>query len=319
MDLRKQKRIEYFGAVLVIAVLAVGFSTFVQTTVASNITSKVVVGNATPTTAAVVLNAGNSINLNPNVTTTINITFTVQDQNGCNDVFTNGNVTTTVYRAGVASGFNCTANSLNCYRVSTTTLNACNGSTSSAAVAATSAVDIYYFADATDSSSSYPAQDWVAHVIAGDATGATSSATSTHQELITLTAINVTTSSTDYGTIAANADTGTTDGTTPQRIATTTNAGNSSTTLRLRANGTLASGPNSIATTSQRYSSSSFTFPGTATQLTDTNTTVVGFFLLTPTSTVNVSKALFWGLTVPGGTATGSYTGTNVYTELFQP
>ncbi|MBI4094426.1 MAG: hypothetical protein HY436_01320, partial [Candidatus Liptonbacteria bacterium] len=97
------------------------------------------------------------------------------------------------------------------------------------------------------------------------------------------------------------------------------NAGNSSTTLRLRAQSTLVSGSNTIATSSQRYATSSFTFPGGATQITESNVTVTGFLLTSPTSTANVSRATFWGLEVAAGTATGTYSGTTVFTELFQP
>lgn len=298
------------GMFLVGAIALVGSISFIQAVFAANIPTQVIVDNATPSVTVDALNQGNSITLTANATTSITVSFTISDNNGCTDVFTNGNVTTTVYRSGFSGGGFCTTDNNSCYRVSTSTHACSAGNTANA----TATVDIYYFADATDSSSSFAAQDWVAHVWARDAAIASSSATSTHRELNTLTAINVTTSSINYGTVTASSTTGSVNG-----VTTSTNAGNSTTTLQLRASATLTSGASSIATSSQRYATSTFTFTGGATQLTQTAATVTGYMLTKPTSTVNVQKATFWGLEVPAGTATGTYSGTNVFTELFQP
>lgn len=306
----KRRGAGLLGFFLVGAIAFLSLISLVQGVFAASIPTSVIVDNATPSVTVDALNQGNAITLTANATTSVTVSFTVTDNNGCADVFTNGNVTTTVYRSGFAGGSNCTADNNSCYRVSTSTHACTSGNTANA----TATVDIYYFGDATDSSSSFAAQDWVAHVWARDAAIASSSATSTHRELNTLTAINVTTSSINYGTVTASSTTGSVNG-----ITTSTNAGNSSTTLQLRASATLTSGANSIATSSQRYATSTFTFTGGATQLTASNVTVTGHLLLKPTSTVNVAKTTFWGLEVPAGTATGTYSGTNVFTELFQP
>ncbi|MDI6820986.1 MAG: hypothetical protein QMD65_02280 [Patescibacteria group bacterium] len=289
------------GAGLLIVLNSVAAST-------STITSSVIVENAMPIPSAVFLNNASAITLTPNATTTVVVNFTVTDDNGCSDVFTNGNVTTTVFRSGVGSA--CTADSLNCYILSTTTHNCAGGNSANA----TSTFSIYYFAQATDGDSSFPSEAWQAQVFARDASSATGTATSSLQELNTLTAINVTTSSINYGTVSAGTDTASIN-----QVATSTNAGNSSTTLRLYAQSTLTFGTNSIATSSQRYSTSTFTYPGTSTALTDSAVTVSGFFLTAPTSTNLVSQPTFWGLQVPGGTATGTYSGVNVFASLFQP
>ena len=300
------------GSVLMGSIAVLGFFMIIQTVFGANISTSVIVGNASPSVTSVVLNNGTAITLTENATTAIRINFTVTDNNGCGDAFFNGGTTTTVFRA--AAGAACTASNLNCYIVSTSTHNCPSALSTTTSANATATVEIYYFADATDSSSSYPAQDWVASVSVKDSAAASNSATSTHRELNTLTAINITTTSINYGSVSAGTDTGATN-----QTATTTNAGNSSTTLQLRASATLVSGSNSIATTSQRYATSSFTFAGGATQLTESNVTVTSFLLLTPTSTTNVSKTSFWGLEVPSGTATGTYSGTTVFSALFQP
>jgi hypothetical protein len=282
-----------------------------QSALAVNINSQVVVGNATPSVTAVTLNHGNPITLTSNATTSIDINYTVTDNNGCGDVFYNGAVTSTAFRTALTSA--CTASNLNCYITNTTAVNNCPSATSSNSSAnVTTTVLIWYFAQATDASSSFAGDTWTANVFVTDQTGATSTASSPTVELNTLTAINVTTSSLNYGTIAANSDTGATN-----QTATTTNAGNSSTTLQVSASQTLTSGGNSIATSSQRYSTSSFTYAGTSTPLSDTPATVTSFTLTSPTSTSNVQRATFWGLAVPNGTPTGTYAGVNVFSSLF--
>ena len=299
------------GLILVLSLFAIVQTVFGASSTVS-VSSNVVVDNSAPVVSNVVLNGGSAIVLTPNATTAVVVNFTVSDANGCNDVFVNGNATSSAFRSGVGAA--CTASNLSCYILSTTTHNCtANASTS----IATSTFGIYYFADSTnDTSSSYPTQEWVGYATVRDASGASSTATSTHQELNVLTAIEVLTSSINYGTISANANTGSTN-----QVATTTNAGNSSTTLRLHAVSTLVSGANSITTSSQVYSTSSFTYLGTSTALTDSAVTVSGFFITSPTSTASTSyrQATFWGLGVSAGVPTGTYAGTTRFTSLWQP
>lgn len=257
-----------------------------------------------------VVNAGSNITLTANATTAVNVNATITDNNGCADI-QNGTTTVLLYRSGITSS-TCltTANDLNCYRATNFTA---SSTCSANAVNTTTTFGVQYFAQATDASSSFSAQNWLATVIFKDQNNGTGTADSPGVEVLTLTAINVTTSSINYGTVTAGTDTGATN-----QNATSTNAGNSSTTLQLRASATLTSGANSISTSSQRYSTSSFTYAGTSTALTDTLVTVSGFFLTAPTSSTNVAQTTFWGLTVAGGTPTGTYTGTNVFGALFQ-
>jgi hypothetical protein len=158
-----------------LAPIAAGILVF-QSALAVNINSQVVVGNAAPTVSAVSLNHGNPITLTSNATTSIDINYTVTDNNGCGDVFYNGNVTSTAYRTAVTSA--CAANNLNCYITVSTSTNNCPFATSSQSSAnVTTTIFIYYFAQATDASSSFSSDTWTASVSARDQTGATSTAT----------------------------------------------------------------------------------------------------------------------------------------------
>lgn len=277
------------------------------------VSSTVTVGNTAPTVTSVILNGAASIVLTANATTAVNVSALVGDTNGCGDI-SGGTTTILVYRATITSSTcDSTNDNRNCYELSAFTA---TSSCSSNQVNTTSTFGIYYFANATDASSTNSSTNWQATVKFTDANGATSTADATAQELLTLTALNVTTSSLAYGSVAAGADTGATN-----QVATTTNAGNATTGLRLSANSTLTSGANTIATSSQEYATSTFTWNSgaTSTDLTGSPVTVTGFSLTIPTSTNFVQSPSFWGLGVPGGTPTGTYTGQNLFTSLFVP
>lgn len=302
------------GSLLLSAVLVAGAALGIQTVFALNVPSSVIVGNAAPTVSAVSLNGGSNITLVSNATTSITVNFTVQDANGCGEVFYSGNVTTTVYRSGVSAA--CSASNLNCYITSVVTAHSCPNPTSSQTSAdATSTVEIYYFAQSTNgASSSFSGENWLATVAARDVAGASDDDVSPGVELNVLTALNVTTAAIDYGTVPAGTDTGSVT-----QPATSTNAGNTTTTLQLHTTQTLTSGVNTISTSSQRYATSTFTYPGASISLSDSPVTVPGYLLTSPSSTTAVAQATFWGLAVPGGTATGTYTGVNVFTAFWQP
>jgi len=270
----------------------------------------VIVGNASPIVTAVTLNNGGTITLTPNATTAISVAATITDYNGCTDI-TGGTSTILVYRSGITSS-TCltTANNQNCYIATTfTASSSCSAGTQNV----TSTFGIYYFADSTNgASSSYSSQTWMATVIFKDPTNATGSADSSGVELNVLTALNVTTSSINYGTVPANTNTGSTN-----QLATSTNAGNSTTTLKISAISTLTNGSNSISTSSQHYATSSFTYGGVEQLLQETATDVSGSTMAIPTSTTDVTKTTYWGLAVPPATATGTYTGVNLFTSAW--
>ncbi len=294
-------------------VVLIGATVVATQVLGANVTSSVTVGNSAPTVTGITINGGNTITLTPNTTTSVSVFATVTDNNGCADI-TNGTVTIMIYRNGLTSS-TCfsTADNQNCYRATVfNTTSSCSTTNTNT----TTTFGVFYFANATDASSSlgFSGQGWRATMRFTDQNGATSTADSPTTTLSTLNAINVTTASINYGTLGANTNTGATNTTT-----TITNAGNSSTSLQLSASQTLTSGSNVIATSSQVYSTSSFTYPGTSTALTGSAVQVNAFALVTPTTTTNVASNIFWGLNVPNGTPTGTYTGTNVFSALFLP
>ncbi len=277
---------------------------------AVNIGSSATLTSQPPAVSAVTLNHGNAITLTVNTTTTVDVNFTVTDSNGCGDVFYGGNVTTTIFRSGVTSA--CAASDLNCYvSVATTTNNCPSATTTTSTANATITLGIYYFAQATDASSSFVSENWGAEVRVRDLAGVTSTATSTNRELNTTVGIDVSPATTTYGTVPINSNTGSTNQTT-----TVKNAGNASTTLKVSGTA-MCLGGDCAATSSQHYATSTFTFGGLEQLLSDVDTVVSGFVLTAPTSTTAVQSNTYWGLSVPGGSATGTHTGTNVFTPVW--
>lgn len=275
---------------------------------AASLPSSVTVGSSVPTVTAVTVNNGSSITLTPNTTTAISVNATIGDNNGCSDLAA-GTTTILLYRASITSS-TCigSPNNLNCYIA--TAFNT-SSTCSVASVNTTTTFNLQYFAQATDGSSTFSGVGWKATVIFRNPSNATGSADSATTTLNSLTAINITTSSINYGTLTPSSTTGGTNQTT-----TLTNAGNTSTTLQLSGTA-LISGANFIATSSQHYGTSTFTYGGNEQALSGSAVAVTGFTLTGPTSTTNVAGTLYWGVSVPNGTATGTYSGTNTFTSVF--
>lgn len=268
-------------------------------------TATIASANSAPTVSGALLNGGNSITLLASSTQNVSVGFTVSDADGCSDVFTGGGVTTTIFRSG--AGASCAANNQNCY-ITGTVSSSCSGGTSATA---TATIPLYYFAQATDASSTFPAENWQAKIVARDANGAIGSSTSSGVELNTLLAINLSSGGLNYGTVGAGSNTGSSN-----QSFSVSNVGNSSSTLQISGTA-LYSGSNLIATSSQHYATSSFTYGAGDTQLSAVLSSIAGFFLTSPTSTSSVFKNLFWGIAAPPGNPAGTYLGTTTIVAVF--
>ncbi len=254
------------------------------------------------------LNNGSSIVLVPNATTSISVSTTITDTNGCSAI-TGGTTTVMLYRSGVGSSTCITnSNNRNCYVATAFTT---SGTCSAGTMNATTTFGLEYFADATDASSSFSGQNWVATVNFTDSSHATSTQDAPGQELLTLNALNVTTSSINYGKVNPGSNVGSMNQST-----TVQNVGNSSETLQISGTA-VALGVNILATSSQHYATSTFTYGGSEQQLNGSPTTVSGFLLTTPTTTGSVSSPVYWGIGIPTLTASGTYSGTVTFTSLF--
>lgn len=289
---------------LTASVILVGVLIFAASVSADTVSTSVTVGNATPSISATTLNNSSAITLTENTTKTLYATTTVTDANGCSTIYA---VNADFYRSAVGASSCDTggeANSNSCYpRVScTVAAGTCSGGADTAAdyVCSTS---LQYYADPTDSGA-YSAQNWVVNIEAGDGV-ATSTDSTTSVELNTLAALNVT-ASIDYGTLAANSNTGATNSTT-----TVTNTGNSNIDPDL--SGTDMTGAGTIAVGNQEYSASPFVH-GAGTDLSTTPTSLN--ITLPKRTSGEVTDDISWGISVNAGTPTGAYSGTNTFTAV---
>ena len=256
-----------------------------------------------PTVSAVQLNGGSAVTLTSNTTTAIAVIASTTDPGGPGNI---SYATGTIYRTSL--GANCAADSRNCYQLASSSC-AFSGSTSTV----TCTANIQYFADSTgNASSSYPSDSWTGAITVTNATGGTGTATSSAENVNVLSAINVTTSSISFGTLAPGV---------ASAVSTTTvtNAGNSSSTLKLSATTILTTGSRTIPADYEHYATSSFVWGGSEPHLSTTSLAVSGFTLAAPTTTTNVQGNIFWALQPSLGTPTGTYTGANQFTAVFSP
>ncbi len=259
-----------------------------------------------PVISTMLFNGGNAnIILTPNTTTPITAVASISDPSGPGNILS---ATSTIYRTSF--GPSCTSNNSNCYQIPNSS---CTFSNNTSTVTCTAG--LWYFAQSTgNASSSFPSDSWTSAITVKDGGGYTTTATSSVANVNVLTAINLSTSSINYGLLIPNTNTGSTN-----QAVVVQNAGNSSTTLQISGSAFM-SGGNIIATSSQHYATSNFTFgafAGSEQQLSDSLTTVPGFLLTNPTSTSTVQGNIFWGDSIPSGSPKGTYTATTTFSAVF--
>lgn len=201
-------------------------------------------------TSSLVLNGGSNIILTPDATTTVTMVASTTDPDGVTDLrYAVG----TIFRSGATGSSTCRASLFNCYQIASS---GCRFLDSSSTVSCSA--QIYYFADATDATSSaYGAQSWLGSVTITDSQGqSATTSTATGVDIHSLVALSVTpTSSIDYGTLNASSTTGSTNQTTIIK-----NAGNASTTLNMH--GTALATGAAVSTNSGAKSGGTFANSG---------------------------------------------------------
>ncbi|MFA6436637.1 MAG: DUF2341 domain-containing protein [Candidatus Paceibacterota bacterium] len=172
------------------------------------------ISNVAPTVSTVLINSGSStVNLIENSTTTVTVTATVSDSNGCGDI---GTTTLKFYRSGKDDA--CSDDENDCYSSNCTQNGgscAVGGSDTDATY--TCLTDLWYYTDPTDMGT-YLAENWVAKITAQDSTTASSSATSTI-EVNSLSALDISSGNITYGIVGL-------DETSNQATSTLVNTGN---------------------------------------------------------------------------------------------
>lgn len=256
-------------------------------------------GNSLPVASSVSIDSGASaVTLTEGTTQNVACVGTVTDTDGYTNI---SSVTADLFRTSVGIGSGLDDNDH--YRLSgDANVVPSGGSGNSETYTAT--FPVQYFADATDAGSPNSSDTWTCTLTPSDSEGA-GTASSDTVEMNSLLALDVT-SSISYGSLSPNTDTGATN-----QTVTVTNTGNRDMDPQISGT-TMTSGGNSIAIAQQKYFGSTFTYSSGGTALSGTPTTI-NLTLPQRTSTA-VTANTYWGIGVPNGTASGSYSGTNTYT-----
>jgi hypothetical protein len=256
-----------------------------------------------PTLSSFSFNHDTNIALVEGATTTIYATSTVTDFNGYADLVY---ASSTFYRSGLSSTTACTADNNDCYQIGTSSCSFLNCSGNMCTVSCRA--DMYYFADPTDYGSTHESEDWVALIDVWD-TSDTHDTASSSQEVLTVAGLSVP-STLSYGSVSVGSDTGATNATTS-----VSNTGNR--VLNLNLGGVpLSAGASTISYDKEKYSTSTFTYSACTTCNVLTSTSSPTYFPLgvtKPTSTSPFFKDIYWGITVPLGTAATTHTGSTTF------
>jgi len=315
---KKIKRITSCLMILVLIGLMIGLNFRTPKVKADEASSSASVTNALPVASSVSIDsAAASITLTEATTKTVTATFTVTDDNGCEDIdshATNDTVAV-LYRTNVTGGAGCTPDALNCYSMSCSQdAGSCTAGGADLAATYTCTASVQFYADATDAGT-YITTDWTATATPRDNAGTDGTTAADTIEMDTLTALNVTTTIA-YGALALGANTTTTDQTTV-----VTNTGNND-PIDIQLDGYGATDGDGYSMTctigtitigNERYSLTAATDWSTKTQLTDTAANVTTFDLAKGASS---TKNVYWGFGMPSTGVGGSCTGKVNFTAI---
>jgi len=275
------------------------------------------VNNVSPIVSDVTLNNGDDIDVQPggegpSGNIDIIATANVVDHNGCADVAT---VTVKAYPTGVGAGGCASQNNNTCYYNISCATGTCQGDGYTATTSCT--INFKYHADPTSTTTPRDGETWKDTIEAQDEALSHSDELTTGVELIAFLSLNVT-SEIQYGTLALGQIT---DDTPLPKTATSTATGN--TGLDIELSGTqmctdyATCTENTINATSTKYATSSVNYASsTAYELTGTPAELELNCPKTTNTNSPEEKANWWGIQVPMGTASGSYTGENTFTAV---
>ncbi|KKK95777.1 hypothetical protein LCGC14_2669390, partial [marine sediment metagenome] len=288
-----------------------GLLMLTNTILAGTSSTSVTVQGAVPTVTVVNISP-DPIIPTENATTSITITATISDSNGCDDVFTSGTIAVALYRSGV--GASCSVDDNNCYQNITWAEvgNTCGGGADTSGDMVATAT-IWYFTEATDASSTYSGETWQAQVKAVDESNASSTATdASPPELNSVYALTVD-SAIAYGSMSADATSTLSE--IGQSTTTVTNTGNYK--IDTEVSGTDMTGSGTIIASKQKYATSLLGYESLTYTL-STSATARDLNIVKATSSSTPStQDTYWGISIPSAQAEGGYSGTNTFTAIY--
>lgn len=291
---------------------------FVAYANADTASTSVTVSDASPALSGLTLNGGGNITLTENTFVYATSSMTVTDGNGCSTISSVTAQLAFASTTGEATGETCSYNANTCYTTSctaTTTGNTCTGGADTSAEY-DCVFEIWYPARPTDPTSpGLTAALWYVTATSTDGSNS-SSATNTGEtiDIVTLNSLDIT-GSINYGSVAANADTGATN-----QTVTHTNTGNTAIDNDISGDVmctdySTCSG-DSFGPGQQKFDLSDVTYASLTNTLVATSSpaTIELDLATTSATTSAVTDDSYWGIAIPNGQASGSYTGQNTFT-----
>jgi len=300
------------GIVLVLAVGLVTTLIYVKSQ-ADSVTTTTSISNAAPTISNVYISSTangkvdsytGGISLIAGTTKTVYVNGTVSDTNGYSDI---ASVSAKFYRSGVTNGATCTTSNNDCYLVSGCTLSNGSGNTEDYSCA----VPLEYYADATDASGTYAAQDWKAFAIVSDVSTASANTTHSGVEVNTLTALSIP-STLSFGAFGL----GTSTTNSNNQDMTITQAGNDIADVAVSQAAALTCTSGSIPAANIQWSVTDISYNASGTFPLDTNPHDTDLAVQLQTSGTPTTKNLYWNIAIPSSAVSGSCTGTTTITTL---
>ncbi len=275
------------------------------------------VNNMAPVVTNVTLNDGNNIVLEENTTVNVEVKATVTDKNGCSNV---QSVYANVYRSSVTCTNIGHHNPNNCYTPVTCNQVEYSCVESSGVANYVCKVSMQFHADPTDANTPYTADNWLANVHATDVATATGNLVlGTGVEVNSLLGFSIT-GTINYGELEPGDSNEYLD-----KVLTTTPTGN--TGINQDHSGSeymctdfdtcsTASGFTPIYVSNQKYALTSNILYSDTTNafVLGTSPATVLLKIPKPLSTSPTGASTYWGINIPGGTATGVYSGSNTIT-----
>lgn len=286
-----------------------------QMPVASSQSATYTVNNVAPEVDNVIINGGAIIT--PTMKGMVEYiasttSLSVSDDNGCGDIVA---ATSTIYWSSATSTYDCSMDDNYCFKVTSVNCVADAGTCTSgddATMGYTCTTSIAFHAQPTDGiGNPASATDWRGSISVRDDDGAFGVGTSTSGvELITVTAIEVTEIEIPYGSVSGGTSTG-------DNLATTTiiNYGNSP--LDSEIEGTdmdKTDLTDQIPSDEQKFDLGTVNYTVMTYALSSTTPQTIDTLINKPSSQVDVSDEIYWGINIPGGTTSGDYEGTNTFT-----
>ncbi|MEM4267366.1 MAG: hypothetical protein QXK37_00890 [Candidatus Woesearchaeota archaeon] len=280
---------------------------------AATATTSASVANSLPVASSVILNNGSDIVLTANSTTTVQVNATITDNNGCEDIT---QVTATLYITSVGSG--ASDNNQTHYSATCVSNGDCSGGGDISETFHCN-FSMTWYANPTDSGSANEGDNWTAEVVPYDGEGEGTSDTAI-QELLTLTAMSLETTSISFGEISLGGDTA--DNNENTLIA---NHGNEQIDVELSGYGSsqgdgycMVCTSGAVGVSYLEYSLNLFTY-GFGTQLASSPTELDLDVAQGSDTTPRPTKSIYYGLGFPVSGISGTCTGTLVITAVSDP